>query len=288
MATVTEMRTLLRESGEDVPARGVLSPEWVARYEALSADEPDSADGWPEDSDDVVGGSETVTEIRPEVRPSRPRASSRKAASDTRGLVGRLLAGGAKTGSKSKAKQPPRVSLEKLTGRMYSTFGRVLQPLSPAASNCIQIQAPMAGVILEDKIKHTVADRLLQPVARVEDALDTMFALVAPPLACIAIEMSYMQEQTPQVLMRRTIAGQILREGLRTGLELSEQYGDQIAAAVERQQRSDAQVDALIAQIFPPPPVVEMPDGWECYCGDSSPEHYAGQTPHREMAGTAA
>jgi len=251
------MRAWLRDHGEDVPDRGRLRPELVDIYLAAHPD----GDDWPDDEtlDDVIDAPETA-EVTPEVRPSRKRTRTPSRGADS--LVGRVLFGErkqAKPAGKSRVKARPRVSLERFTGRIYSMAGRVLEPLSPAAARCVTIQGPMAGVMLEDIVKGTVVDRMLQPVARAEEKLDVAFALVMPPIACMAIEMSYAMEQTPQVILRRTVAGQMLREGLRTGLEISAKYAEQIEAARERAARSDAEVDRLIALIFPPPVVENVP-----------------------------
>lgn len=262
MATVTEMRARLREAGEDVPVRGKLSDEWVSRYDELGLDAstPDP-DPWPDDDDlDPVAGGEPIPE---EVRPSRQRA--RKVSSPARssgGLIGRLLERTdpkAKSSSKSK-KAPPRVSLEKLVTRAYTGVSRILTPVSPAASRCLAVQAPMAGVMLNDIVANTVVDRMLQPVARAEDKLDVVFALMVPPVACVGLEMTAGMERTPEVMLRQTFLMQMLREGLRTGLEVTERYATEIKAAVERQARYDQQVDELISMILVMPQGEMVPD----------------------------
>lgn len=267
MASVTEMRDWLRGQGEDVPVRGKLSADWIDRYEQAHGDLPlPDADDFPDpgDDDDAIGADD-LPPMADEVRPSRPRTRARpaeraSAAGDR--LLGRILGGPGKAPAKPKAKgkAKPRVSLESFISRSYEAAGRVLAPLSPAAAACIGIQAPMAGVILEDKLRNTVADRFLQPVARAEDLMNATFALVAPPIACMGIEMTYMQEQTPQVMFRRGVLVQVLREGLRTGLEVSEKYGEQIAEAAAKRARYDGEVDRLIAMIFPPPKVEDVPE----------------------------
>lgn len=265
MASVTEMRDWLRDHGEDVPLRGKLSAEWVEKYEAANGDLPlPDPDDDPGDDGDLIGADDLPPMVE-EVRPSRPRTRQRpaeraSAAGDR--LIGRILGGSGKAAAKPKAKgkPKPRVSLESLVTRSYEGIGRVLAPLSPAAAACIGIQAPMAGVILEDKLRGTIADRALQPVARAEDLMNAGFALIAPPIACMGIEMTWMQEQTPQVVFRRTVLMQVLREGLRTGLEVSEKYGEQIAEATAKRARYEGQVDELIAMIFPPPKVEDVPE----------------------------
>src|SRR5215831_8022525 len=276
-ATVTEMRKWLQaNTDEEVPDRGRLRPELVELFNDAHAAEEWDADTEP--AGDLIGadiaGAETEAapaEVRPEVRPSRKRATGRTGGGAS-GVLGRLIAGDTskKPAPKRGAKAPPRVSLEKFTGRLYSMAGRLLAPVSPAAATCVAVQAPIAGVLLDEIVVGTVADRMLQPLARAEEKLDVAFALIAPPVACMAIEMAQPVEQTPEVMFRTAVAYQMLREGLRTGLEVSGKYAERVAEARARQLESDAKVDELIALIFQPRP---------------SPEEMAAAA---EMAGAAA
>ena len=73
MATVTEMRRVLRDAGEDVPERGRLTPEWVARYEAIAPSDPD----WDiREGGDIAEPDEPAepVPVRPETPPRSPRA----------------------------------------------------------------------------------------------------------------------------------------------------------------------------------------------------------------------
>lgn len=287
MATTAEIRAWARDQFDgDVPDRGKLPPAIVAAYDAehggidpadelemvaaLDADEADDARHAAALFGEGDSEPTPAAAIPPEVRPvKRPAAKSRQTRTDR--LVGRLLDGPAARGSQSKSKTPakkgaatPRTSLEKLTTRLYKTAGRILAPVSPATSACIQVQSPYAGVILEDALRGTVVDRLMQPLARAEEKADTVLALVLPPVACFGIEMTFMQEQTEAVIFRRMVLTQVLREGLRTGLEVAEKYGAQIEAAMARESKYDADVDAMMAAIFPPPPAPDdTPDSAE-------------------------
>ena len=252
MASTAEMRAWLRDEGHDVPDRGRLSPALIQLFEdgqdnAVDIDLPDA------DVIDIGLPDEPEPErtVDPEVRPSRTRAKQ-SASTRSQSFLSRMLAGDdkGKPGTKKPARKQGRVSLEKLVTRGYQMAGRILTPISPAASMCLRVQAPMAGVMLNDIATGTVMDRILQPAARAEQKLDVVFALTVPPLACMGLEMTGGMEPTPDVLFRRGILQQMLRESLRTGLELSEKYGEQIAASVQREAKYDSEVDSRISVIF--------------------------------------
>jgi hypothetical protein len=250
-ATTAEVRAWARDQGRDVPDRGRLGPELWQDYEAAldNAVDVDLPGGDVIDLD--LPELDEGAEVTPEVRPSRSRARQ-STRTRSQGFLSRILAGDTKAKAKPKAKgkAPPRVSLEKLVTRGYGLAGRLLAPVSPAASMCLRVQAPMAGVMLNDIVQATVVDRLLQPVARAEEKLDVVFALMVPPVACMGLEMAAGLEQTPQTVFRIGVLQQMLRESLRTGLELSEKYGEQIAATVLREAKYDEEVNVLIATIF--------------------------------------
>jgi len=253
MATVTEMRAWLREQGEDVPARGRLRPDLQARYDQAHPAGGDD-DGW-----DLPGGGED-DEDEPQVplEPERPpltRTGQRTRARARAGgwtradsLTARILGAGKKPPGKP-AKKKPRVSLEKFTTRIYSSLGRMVRPLSPAMSNCLQAQAAMAGVLLEDMAQGTIIDRLLQGPARAEDKLDKGVALIAPPVLCLLIEQSFLLPPR-EMAIRQALLMPMLRESLRIGLEVSESYADQIKARLEQDARWDQQIDELLRLIF--------------------------------------
>jgi hypothetical protein len=273
MATLADKRAWLREyTAEDIPARGRLRPDLEAMYDDAHPDTPDAADG-----DWDLGGDETEVadpeDLEPSVpmQPERAPRTARAARSERRAqppaarasrVVSSLLGGKqGKPGAKGK-KTPPRIGLEKFVTRGYSTLGRMVAPLSQPMSRCLQAQAAMAGVIFEDMARGTMADRLLQPMARAEDRLDKGFALAAPPLIVLAIEQTQVAVNAgridqQQAMVRMAFLQPILRESLRIGLEVSESYADQMKARIEQDAKWDAQVDDLIGMIFEMPAAAE-------------------------------
>jgi hypothetical protein len=256
MASDGSKRAWLRENVDpDMPARGRISSEHTALYEqargeAVAAMKADD-DGWdlPDGgmADLITADEEPAVPVEPERKP-RTRSAARAQARANTSLTSRLLNAG-KGKPQARKKAPPRMSLEKFTSRMYSNLGRMVAPLSRPMSNCLQAQAAFAGVVLEDMVRNTVADKVLQPLARAEDKLDKGFALFVPPLACLALEHS-LTLPPQQQMVRQSVIMPILRESLRVGLEVSEGMADRLQARLEQDAKWDAEVDKMIALIF--------------------------------------
>jgi hypothetical protein len=261
MATDAEKRAWLRDNtDQDIPARGRLRPDLLSLYDQahLSADQGLDWDLDGAGTDDVlrIDEREPETPLEPERRPRTAKAqrAERRPTAATRAdsLVGKLLGGKPKDAKAKAKKPPPRISVEKFTSRMYSSLGRMVRPLSVPMSNCLQAQAAMAGVLMEDVVRDTVVDRLLQPVARAEAKLDKVVALAAPPLIVLAVEQSF-QLPPQEQMMRQAFLMPMLRESLRIGMEVSESYADQIKARIEQDAKWDKEIDELIAMIFAQP-----------------------------------
>jgi hypothetical protein len=254
MATASEMRQWLHDNGRTQSMKGRISAEDKAFYDAAhGGTAPDEAE--PDDlgvsAADFPGEDEAEPDtIAGEQQPKRVRTRKPAAARARSGLVRGLLGSqSSKTKKKPGPRKTPRVSLEKFTSRGWTMLGRMAMSVSPPTGRCLQAQAPMAGVILNDIARDTVADRILQPLARAEDKLDKVFALTAPPLIVMALDMSNGLPPGEQAA-RQAILVPMLREALRVSLEVTESYAEQITLRLEQNARYDAQIDKLIAMIF--------------------------------------
>jgi hypothetical protein len=266
MATTAEMRAALREAGHDVPERGRLDDKWKQLYQQENPGRPAATDDdWdlPDDDDTIASPEDTEPSVP--MQPERPPRTARSQRAERRAQpagqkAGRLLGAlrgsqDAKTGTKRKPKPKPRISVEKFTSRMYGHIGKAVSALAPSTGRCIQAQAAMAGVLLEDVVQGTIVDKVLQPVAQAEAKLDKVFALVAPPLMVFALEQNNAAvlagTRTPnEAMMRQAMIMPMLRESLAIGLEVTEEYADQIAERLKANAARDAEVDKLIAMIF--------------------------------------
>jgi hypothetical protein len=75
-----------------------------------------------------------------------------------------------------------RVSVEKLIGGAWRMLAQAIQPINLPVARVLDVQAPVAGMVLEDIVKNTVVDRVLQPLARVGEGGEVAFALMGPPV----------------------------------------------------------------------------------------------------------
>jgi len=267
------MRAWLRaNTSEDIPARGRLQPRLIQMYEDANGTTTADDDDWdlPATGDDDTAFPD---ELEPSVpmQPERPPRTPRTQRAEHRAAqraqpvtqrtsrwLGKLMGDDTKTKAKAKGKKIPRTSLEKLVTRGYTELGKMLAPLSRPMSNCLQAQAAFAGVVLEDTFRDTIIDRALQPMARAEDKLGKVFALTVPPLAVLAIEQTHLAVNVgrltaEQGMVRLAFIQPVLRESLRKGLEVSEQYADQIRVRLEQDAKWDEEVDKLLALIFEQP-----------------------------------
>jgi hypothetical protein len=192
------------------------------------------------------GGPSGTGETRP-----RPVPKSRSAA-PSGGLRG--LFGGK---PKGKGKKPPRVSVESLLGSAWRGAAKLAAPLPPL-HRTLRVQAPVAGLLLEDAVKDTAADAFLQPFARMAGAGKVVSALLGPPVLVTGITLHVTQAQQRgdepnPVLM--AVAQEALRSSLMTWMDVA---GPKFEEAIERERQFEetygAGVDAFMAWLFSAPP----------------------------------
>jgi hypothetical protein len=261
MTTASEMRQWLHDNGRPQSVKGRISDGDRAFYDAAHGEAPApdeaefdeamgvSAADFPEEEDELEedAGPGVTEERTPRSRASRTRKPS---AARAGGLVRGLIGGQSKSKRKPASKKgPPRVSLEKFVSRGWTMLGRMAISVSPPMGRCLQAQAPMAGIILEDIARGTVTDRLLQPLARAEDKLDKGFALAAPPLLVGLIDMAN-GLPPKEAAARQAVLVPMLRESLRIMMEVSESYAEAITERLEQNMKFDADIDRLLGAIF--------------------------------------
>lgn len=232
-ATATQIREWARGEGLEVPDRGPVPDDIKARYTEAQAAAPASEAG-PPPADTIAG----------EKKPRDLTGGSRRRL----GLPGRKTTGGKHKGGRAK----PRVPVDKVISAIWGGLASMARPLPPT-SRLLRLEAPVAGLILEDVVRGTVIDKMLQPIARAEEGGKALFALLGPPaiVTAIALQPDY-----------QTLLMPLLRESLRTWIEVAGPKFTEAAArdkAFEEEYGQD--IDDFIWMLFAPPPGEAPTDG---------------------------
>lgn len=139
-----------------------------------------------------------------------------------------------------------RVSLETLGGLAWVGASRVVafagETYLPVVK-MMSFQAPVAGAVVEDLARGTIADRIMQPVARLTESGGTVGALVgAPMLTAVVCKKPELYPQVRPMLMAAMrewviVAGPKLREMRRREEKFAEEMGtftDEFGVTVEQ------------------------------------------------------
>jgi hypothetical protein len=266
MATATDVRNWLKAEGQPVNVKGSI-PSWGADawndahpddpYGTVGSNgngaaAPDYPDGMTDDdfetADAIIPPDEPGTgETKPARRKPAAKASPWK----------RFQRGQAK--GKKKPKHP-RVPVDDLICSAWRIMARVARPMPPV-QRVLRVQAPVAGVLLEDVVRDTLADRIMQPVARFQAGGKTAVALAGPPMLVMAISMHAAQQaqqgKPPNALFMET-AGEMLRESLMIWMDVA---GPKFEQAMSREREFEEKygrnVDEFIGWLFSAPPADE-------------------------------
>lgn len=269
MASMSEVREWAKAEGYEVGAKGRMPGHVQDAYAAAHPggngaavldpsthpypDYPDDdfeslfpgPESHPEPPDDPGGTGDTR-----ETPPRRPRAGKKAGT----GRVPWLPGGGKKPAGKKK----PRVSTEELLGSVWRGAAKLAAPLPPL-QRTLRLQAPVAGLLLEDAVKGTAADTVLQPLARIAAQGKTVQALVGPPGFVTAIMVHQMQRaamtppQEPHPMFM-ALATEGLRSSLMAWMDIA---GPKFEVAMQREREFEEKygqsVDDTIALIFGAP-----------------------------------
>jgi hypothetical protein len=279
MASTTDVRAWLKEQGVDVADRGKLKREHHDAYDAYRAQ---STAGWPvahvpgdpaillaeDDYDQGVTAADFITADDPPGPPAesapavaedhaderRPRAvaSTRRPRRTFRERVW--------GGEGTKAKRPPakhkRVSLRGLAEDAFLDAAWTFQALPPI-EKILYLQAPMAGVVIEDSIRGTALDRLAQPVARADQKFKAIEGLSAV-LWVAGIMLRGRRDESGEYSPETKLMFSGLRHALLSMTRTVERFDFEAQKAKADELRSaSGQIDAMIAYIFEMPELTE-------------------------------
>lgn len=193
--------------------------------------------------------SEQVEGLRESVNRARERVQERAGR-----LTGRTTSG-RKAGTKR-----PRSSVEGLISSAWGIAARVVSAVAPQlypVANVLALQSPVAGKILEDTVKNTAVDGLLQPFARLANGSQVGLALLGPPILVGIAAAQPDSQRFVEPLLREAlkawlvVAGPKMIEKAKEEEEFQKEYGETI--------------DGMIQFIFTPPGMTN--DGTEPTAG---------------------
>jgi hypothetical protein len=179
MTSDADIRAWAKEADVAVPARGKVPDAVRVQFmdanpgsdnPGLSADEGVPAHGYA-DADAMPTRPQTAAQGHPdEVAPTR---------APSRFGIGRRSKSPVSRGKT----EHRRVSLESLASGAWTLLGQAASSrgLVPTG-RALMLQAPVAGMILEDTLKGSVTDRILQPLARGGETAKELGALFGVPM----------------------------------------------------------------------------------------------------------
>jgi len=243
-------------------ARGPLPKNLITAWNEAHPDDPyqpgparehlaDARPDYPDDDFDAQFPDAPAEEMPAETAPRRP--------GRTRGSSPPKSTSWFRKSPKRPGKKPPRVSTADLLGGLWRAGAKLAAPLPPL-QRTLRVQAPVAGMLLEDAVKDTVIDPLIQPLARLATAGKTINALAGPPMWVTVISVHAAQRaaltppQGPHPMFM-AIAEEGLRSSLMAWCEVSAGAFEQ-ALKRERdfEEKYGQTVDDMMQFLFAPPP----------------------------------
>jgi hypothetical protein len=265
-AAGTDVRQWLREQGHTVGSRGQISPALLDEYRAAHpgadpAAGPAPADGdYPPvtDADFPPPASDQGAKHEPGAGEQRPRtvrpSASRRGGGGPGRFTDRIFRRESPDGKKKPRPRHARVDLGDFAEETWLDLAWLAQPIPPLAK-VFTIQAPYAGVVLDEQVKGTIVDAALQPVARYSGVYRALNGLLGPPVCVLAIcAQGKRDPATGELDLPTQMMFGMLKYSLLQMAKVSDLKADEISQRTEDMAGRMAVVDQIIRDLFPPPP----------------------------------
>jgi hypothetical protein len=246
-----DIRDWAAAKGIELNGRGRIPNAVRAEYEA----EMDAHEGDPEEPLLIVpDGPETPVDVMEAPAPPAAPAEERKPVKPPRERKGLLAR---KPPAGKAGKRLPRVSVENLisSGWALGAMALARNPQAIPVARILSYQSPVAGIIVDDMVKDTAVDRLLQPLARAGERGEKAVALVGPPLivAMITAHPEWYPALKPMLKMSLMSWVAISRPAMEKAARRASQAGGEV---------DDAELEAIISGVFADldVPTVASPD----------------------------
>jgi hypothetical protein len=143
---------------------------------------------------------------------------------------------------------PRRVSIENIVSYGWGMGAYMLaqNPRLLSMARVMDMQAPVAGIVVNDVAKGTIVDRALQPLARAGEKGEKAGGLLGPPIIVAAITLR------PDLY---PVLRPVLKLSMMSWLEISEPAMKKAQARAERfsEKFGNVDIDAMIDGLFAPP-----------------------------------
>jgi hypothetical protein len=257
MAEPTDVREWARRQGIEIGDRGRIPKELQARYDAeqnggeplVAVPDPDPAGETrpfvpgPEPRSFATGKDGQTAETPPQ--PGKRRGIWRPRQP--------------KTDQPARGKgAPKRVSLEMWAQRGWKALAYIAGAGQTPTSRCLNMQAPVAGIVLDDMIKGTVVDRLAQPIARWGEGGKNVAALVGLPLLVAATERQPALYQYTRPLMAEAATEWVLLAG--PAMRKAKARAAEVARELEEFELDEESVKGMVERPAENPVIVKMLD----------------------------
>jgi hypothetical protein len=166
--------------------------------------------------------------------------------------VGRKTWWGGRAVPREPRAEKRRVSIEDVVsmGWGFAAMAIARNPVNLPMARVLDMQAPVAGVIVNDLAKGTVLDKVLQPLARANVNGEKMMGLLGPPMIVGAITMK--PELYPvlrpalkmSIISWMTISEPAMKRAEKKAVQFAEKFGG-------------VDIDGMIDALFAPPPGYE-------------------------------
>lgn len=225
MSGSQDIRVWAKDQGLDVAPKGKIPAAVMEQWRARA--------GAPEDAGEGAGEPASFGGDSEETRPvhTRPRTwfGDRKKE---------------KTGP-----APRRVSIENVVSYAWGmgAYAMAQNPALLPVARVLDMQAPVAGIVVNDVARGTVIDKALQPLARAGEKGEKSMGLLGPPLLVGAITLR------PDLY---PVLRPVLKLSIMSWMEISEPAMKKAKARADKFQEKfgDVDVDGMIDALFAPPP----------------------------------
>lgn len=255
-----DIREWARGQGMDIGSKGRISAGIRQQYETARNGQhavPDKADEVDGDAPDLMpparaeepasapsDGLPLEGSVVPERKPEPVRRKRRS-----------LLSREPREPGRPKPKAPrKRVSIENLISSGWGIAAMALarSPRAIPVARILNMQAPVAGVIIDDAAKGTIVDKLLQPFARAGEKAEVAFALAGPPLLVGAMTAN------PQLF---PVLKPMLKMSMMSWLQVSTPAAKKAQAKVEAfaEEFGEVDLDGMIDALWADVPVPTQP-----------------------------